>query len=293
MLHQLGLAIGFGLITASVLALAAVGVTLQFGVTNYVNFAYGAYMTLAGYIAWELNSALGLNIWVSIIPTVAAMAAFSVAVNKFVLHPFNRRNPPRVYMLIVTLGLWLFISNLIPAIWGTDPHTLNVGTGAPVHIGFLLLTPQQIAIFFVAVAAMLGVHLLLTRTKLGKAMRAMSDDPGLAGATGIDGDQVITITWVLVGILVGLAGCVLAINVESFDPTYGDGILFVIFAAVILGGIGEPYGTMLGALVIGLATEIAAVVVTSTYKDDVAFALLIVMLLLRPQGLIPSAGRGL
>jgi branched-subunit amino acid ABC-type transport system permease component len=291
MLNQLGLAVGFGLVTASVLALAAVGVTLQFGVTNYVNFAYGAYMTLAGYVAWELDTKLGMNVWLAIGLTTGIMAFFSVAINKLILNPFNRRNPPRVYMLIVTLGLWLFVSNLIPAIWGTDVHSLNSGSNAPIKIGFILLTTQQIAIFFIAAIVMLAVHLLLTKTKLGKAMRAMSDDPGLAGVSGIDGDFIVTITWVLVGLLVGLAGCVLAVNVVSFDPGYGDGILFVVFAAVILGGIGQPYGTMLGALIIGLATEISAVVVTSTYKSDVAFGLLIVMLLIRPQGLVPSKGR--
>jgi branched-subunit amino acid ABC-type transport system permease component len=290
-LHQLGLSIGFGLVTASVLALAAVGVTLQFGVTNYVNFAYGAYMALAGYIAWELNAKLDVSIWIAIVVSAVFMAGFAVVVNKLVLHPFNRRNPPRVYMLIVTLGLWLFVSNLIPAIWGSEVHSLHVGERAPIDIAFLRLTPRQIVVFFIGVVAMLAVHLLLTRTKLGKAMRAMSDDPALAGVSGIDVDFVVTITWVLVGVLVALAGCVLALNLVSFDSGYGDGILFVIFAAVILGGIGQPYGTMLGALIIGLATEMSAVVVSSTYKTDIAFALLIVMLLIRPQGLVPSTGR--
>jgi branched-chain amino acid transport system permease protein len=289
--QQLVLSVGFGLVTASVLALAAVGVTLQFGVTNYVNFATGSYMALAGYIAWQLNTSLNLSLWITIIISMAALAIFAAVVNTLILHPFNRRNPPRVYMLIVTLGLWLFASNAIPAIWGNNVHTLNEGNQTPLNVGPFLLTSQQIAVFFVGVVAMIGVHLLLTRTKLGKAMRAMSDDPTLAGVSGINADLVVTITWVIVGALLGLAGCVLALDLQSFDSGYADGILFVIFSAVILGGIGQPYGTMLGALIIGMTTEVSAVFVSSTYKSDIAFALLIVVLLVRPKGLVPSRGR--
>ena len=291
MAQQLVLSVGFGLVTASVLALAAVGVTLQFGVTNYVNFATGSYMALAGFIAWQLNTTLNLSLWISVIVSMIALAIFAVVVNTLILHPFNRRNPPRVYMLIVTLGLWLFASNLIPAIWGTSVHTLNEGNQAPLNIGPFLLTSQQIIVFFIGIIAMLAVHILLTRTKLGKAMRAMSDDPVLAGVSGINADLVVNVTWLIVGALLGLAGCVLALDLVSFDPGYADGILFVIFSAVILGGIGQPYGTMLGALIIGMATEISAVFVSSTYKSDIAFALLIVVLLVRPKGLIPSRGR--
>jgi branched-subunit amino acid ABC-type transport system permease component len=289
--HQLLLSVGFGLITASVLALAAVGATLQFGVTNYVNFAYGSYIALAGFIAWELNVQLKLSIWLSIVVAAICLAIFSMIVNQFILHPFNRRNPPRVYMLIVTLGLWLFLSNGLVAIWGPQIHTFAAGTQSPLNIGPFLLTPAQIAVFAVAVVVMLGVHLLLTQTKLGKAMRAMSDDAALAAASGIDAEFIVRVTWALVGFLVGLAGCVLALNLGSFDASYGDGILFVIFSAVIVGGIGQPYGAMLGALVVGLATEVSAVFISSTYKADFAFLVLIVVLLLRPRGLIPSRGR--
>jgi branched-subunit amino acid ABC-type transport system permease component len=291
MTSQLGLSVGFGLVTASVLALAAVGVTLQYGVTNYINFATGSYMALGGFIAWTVNVRLNLSIWLAVIVSTIAIAVVAMFLNWAVLHPFNRRNPPRVYMLILTLGLWLFLSNVIPAIWGTTVQTLTVANETPLSIGPFLLTPQELIVFAVGAAAMLAVHLLLTRTKLGKAMRAMSDDAALAGVSGINGDLVVTITWALVGGLLGLAGCALALDLVSFDPGYADGILFVIFAAVIIGGIGQPYGTMLGALIIGVTTEVSAVFVSSTYKSDIAFALLIVVLLVRPRGLVPSRGR--
>jgi len=284
------LAIGFGVVTASVLAMAALGVTLQFGVTNYVNFAYGAYMALAGYFAWQLNQ-MGLSIWLAIAITTVFMALFAVAANRLILQPFNRRNPPRVYMLIVTLGLWLIVSSGVVVIWGPDVHSYSVSRQSPMHLGPWLFTPIQLAVVGLAVVVMLAVHLLLTRTKLGKAMRAMSDDAALARVSGIDADMIVTITWLLVGFLIGLAGCVLAVNIASFEPAFGDDFLFIVFSAVILGGIGQPYGTMLGALIIGIVTEVSAVFITSSYKSDVAFALLIVMLLIRPQGLVPARGR--
>ncbi len=139
---------------------------------------------------------------------------------------------------------------------------------------------------------MVAIHLMLTRTKLGKAMRAISDDKSLAAVTGIHTELVTTIVWVLSGVLAGLAGGVLALNVASFDPNVGVTFLFVIFAAVVFGGIGRPYGAMLGALVIGLAVEVSAVFISSAYKQDVAFLVLVGVLLLRPQGLASLFERG-
>jgi branched-subunit amino acid ABC-type transport system permease component len=289
--HALVLAFGFGLITASVLALAGVGVTLQFGVTNYINFAYGSYIALSAYVAWELNAVLGLNFWLAVLCSSVLMGVFAVIVNRILLQPFARRNPPRVYLLIVTLGLWLVLGSLILVVWGPVQRQFNVGNQMPLNVGPFLFTPYQLLIILIAVVTLGGVHLLLRRTKLGKAMRAMSDDSALARVSGIDGDFVVNVTWFLTGTLIGLSGCVLALNLSSFLPAFGDDFLFVIFSAVILGGIGQPYGTMLGALIVGLATEMSAAVIQSSYKSDIAFAILIVMLLIRPKGLIPVRGK--
>lgn len=289
MLHLVLLAVGFGVITASVLALAGVAVTLQFGVTNYMNFAYGSYATLAAYLAWTFNSAMGVNFWIAMLASAVCMAAFAVVVNKVLLQPFARRNLPFVYLLIVTLGLWLVLSNAIVVIWGTDSRQFDVGgQSSTLNLGPFLFTPAQLAVIVIAALALFCVHLLLTRTRVGKAMRAMSDDSDLAEVSGIDTNLMVTITWGVTGFLVGLAGCVLALNLHTFEPSAGDQIMFVIFAAVILGGIGQPYGTMLGALIVGLATQVSAVFFQSAAELDVAYAILIVMLLVRPQGLIPA-----
>ena len=290
-MHNLILSIGFGLITASVLAVAALGVTLQFGVTNYINFAYGSYLALGAYLAWEANVRLGLNIWVASLVSALAMAVFAVIVNRAVFEPFRRRSTPPIYLLIVTMGLWLLLSSAIGIIWGPNAYTFNMGTQLPSQIGPFLFTSQQLIVIGLSGVILLGVHLLLTRTKLGKAMRAMSDDVDLASASGIDAELIVNVTWLLTGFLIGLAGCIIAVNFSSFSPTFGDEYLFVIFAAVILGGIGQPYGTMLGALIIGLAIEMSALVINAAFKQDVAFLILIAVILVRPQGLIPARGR--
>ena len=291
MFNVMALSLGFGLITASVLALAAVGLSLQFGVTNYVNFAYGEFLTLGAYFAWTLSHGLGLNIWLSVALAAVLMGVFGVVLNRVLLKPFTEKGVPLRFLLVVTFGLSLFLSNLILAIWGPNFKTLDLPREAPHRLGPFLFTNSQLAIIGIAAVAMLGVHVLLTRTEVGKAMRAMSDSVDLAQVSGIDTSRITTFTWLVSGALAGLAGVVLVININSFQPSVGGEFLFVIFAAVILGGVGSPYGAMLGALVIGLATEMSAVVVNSAYKNDVAFALLILTLLLRPSGIIRMAGK--
>ena len=286
------LSIGFGLVTASVLALAAVGSSLQFGVTNHVNFAYGEFLTLGAYVAWWSYTGLHLNVWVSFALGVLFVGIVGVVTNWLILRPFVRRGVPLLFLLIITFGLSLIYSNVILAVWGSDFQSFNLPEERPLWVGPFIFTPDQLGTIAVAVAAMLGIHLLLTRTKLGKAMRAMSDDPSLALVSGIDTERVTTWTWLIAGCLAGVAGISLALSITSFQPAFGGEFLFVIFSAVILGGIGQPYGAMLGALAIGLATEMSAVLIGGAYKNDVAFALLVVMLLLRPQGLIPARGKG-
>lgn len=284
-------AIGFGLVTASILALSSVGLTLQFGVTNYINFAYGELLTFGAYFTWVANSHYGWNIWVALLVGAIMVGIVGVILNVFILQPFIRRQYPVLFMLVVTFGLSLILSNLILALWGADFRSYTVAPDKQYNIGPFLLTGQQLIIIGISVVTMIAIHVLLTYTKLGKAMRAMSDNPTLARSCGINTELVTNFTWLLSGFLGGLAGVVLALNITSFQPAFGGDFLFVIFAAVILGGIGKPYGAMAGALVIGIVTEVAAVPLNSAYKNDAAFAILVLVLLLRPQGIFTSEGK--
>jgi len=277
--------VGFGLVTASVLAIASVGFTLQFGVTDVLNLAYGAVMILGAFLAYLLNEN-GISVWLGLLVSMAACSVVSVLLNSVVYTPFQRRGASPVTMVIVSLGMTLIIEFGVAAVAGGVPVSYAMGNGPTFAAGGLTLTGVQLVIMALAVLAMTGVHALLRYTKLGKAMRATAANRTLARNCGIRTGRVITATWALTGALCGLAGTVFAIDAGSFNATSTDVFLVLILAAVFLGGPGQPYGAMLGALVIGLATEVSAVFIPADYKYVIAFAALLIMLGVRPTGLL-------
>ena len=277
--------LGFGLVTASVLAIAAVGFTLQFGVTDVLNLAYGAIMIFGAFLAYAVNQA-GVSIWAALLVAVAGCALVSVLLNTGVYTPFQRRGSSPITMVIVSLGITLIIEFGVQAVAGGTSVSYTMGNGPTLRAGGLNLTGVQIVIIALSILVMGGVHGLLRYTKLGKAMRATAANQSLARNCGIRTGQVITITWALTGALCGLAGVVFAIDSGSFDATATDLFLVLILAAVFLGGPGQAYGAMLGALIIGLATEVSAAFIPADYKYVVAFLVLLVMLGVRPAGLL-------
>jgi branched-chain amino acid transport system permease protein/neutral amino acid transport system permease protein len=277
--------VGFGLVTASVLAIAAVGFTLQFGVTDVLNLAYGAIMIFGAFLAYLVNEN-GVSVWLGLLVSMAACSAGSVLVNTVVYTPFQRRGVDPITMVIVSLGVTLIVEFGVEAVAGGVPVSYTLGNGPTFSAGALSLTGVQLVIMAIAVATMAGVHVLLRYTKLGKAMRATAANRNLARNCGIRTGRVITATWALTGALCGLAGTVFAIDAGSFDATSTDVFLVLILAAVFLGGPGQPYGAMLGALVIGLATEVSATVIPADYKYVIAFVVLLIMLGVRPTGLL-------
>ena len=291
LIHTLLLSLGFGIITASILAIAAVGLSLQFGITNYINFAYGDLLTFGVYVAFVVNQHFGLNIWIGMVLAVIATAILAWLINLFILRPFTNRGTSPIIMLVVTLGVSLILQNVILAIFTEQFQNYNVNTGTPITFGPFLFTPLQLGIIGLAIVTMLAIHVLLRYTRLGKAMRAVSDSPELARISGINTRLIVNAVWLIAGGLGGLSGVVLALNTASFTPTVGFGFLFVIFAAVILGGIGHPYGAIVGALIVGIATEMSAAFINSEYKTAIALVILIIALLIRPQGIFASRGR--
>jgi branched-chain amino acid transport system permease protein/neutral amino acid transport system permease protein len=278
-------AIGFGIVTASILAVAAVGFTLQFGVTNILNLAYGDIMTSAAFVAYLVTSA-GLSVWLALVAGAAFGAVFSVLLNRGLYTPFVRRGTRLFGMIIVTIAVSLILQNSLLAIFGANFFSLKMARPSSVHIAGMVFTTVQLAIIGIAIVAMLLIHLLLRYTKLGKAMRATAADPELARNCGIATDRVVDIAWAISGTLCGLAGVILVMNVSAFTETTGAQFLIPIIAAAVLGGIGQPYGAMLGALVIGITSEVAAAVISPDYKDVVAFVILVIVLLARPQGIL-------
>jgi branched-chain amino acid transport system permease protein/neutral amino acid transport system permease protein len=213
----------------------------------------------------------------------------SVLLNAGIYAPFQRRGASPITMVIVSLGMTLIIEFGVEALAGGIPVSYTMSNGPSVQAGGLNLTTVQFIIMALAVLVMAAVHVLLRYTKLGKAMRATAANRTLARNCGIRTGRVIAATWALTGALCGLAGTVFAIDAGSFDATSTDVFLVLILAAVFLGGPGSAYGAMLGALVIGLATEISAAYITPSYKDVVAFGILLIMMTVRPGGLLGAA----
>lgn len=277
---------GFGIVNACIFALAAVGFTLQFSVTNVLNIAFGAIMSLAAFFAYDLNVVLGANVWLALVVAGVAAGIVSVALNRGIIQPFLKRGTNFFGMVVVTIALDLIVEYAVEAIWGATFHHYNVATGSPVSWGSMTFTHLQLVAIGISVAGMIAIHLLLTRTRLGKAMRATSCDARLSKVCGIRTSRVHDAGWFISGLLAGVSGVVLGLTLGTFSFTVGDQYLIVIIAATMLGGIGQAYGAMLGAVVIGLVTQWSTIVISGGYSEVVAFLILIVVLLVRPTGII-------
>jgi branched-chain amino acid transport system permease protein/neutral amino acid transport system permease protein len=281
---QLVLSLGFGLVTASILAMGAVGFTLQFGVTNLFNLAFGENMTVAAFAAYLARVGLHWNMWAAMAVGGAAGMMMSLAIARLVYLPFLRRGTAQFAMVMVTVAVSFILKNVLQIFTGATFYSYQLPPQRPVHILGMVFTPRQLAIIGLAAASLLGLHLLFRYTRLGKAMRATSDDPELARSVGIPTSRVVSAAWLLSGLLAGLAGVALAMDLGTFDSNTGGSFLLIIVAAAVFGSVGEPYGAVLGALVIGIVSEMAAIV-SPDLKDVVAFAVLVLVLLLRPEGL--------
>jgi neutral amino acid transport system permease protein len=286
-MHDLLLAFGFGLVTASIIALATVALSLQYSVTDVPNFAHGELMTVGAYGAY-LTQQYTDNLIVAGLVAAALSAGLAMILNTAFLQPFTRSGAKRLTLFIVTIAFGLIVQNILLLIFGGSSIAYSLPASPVEEVGPLLLTQRDMAVIVLGALAMLGVHTLLKYTKFGVAQRAVSDSRTLARITGINVSWVIRMTWLISGAMAGVAGFVLGATVGTLTPTLGYTFLLVIFAAAIVGGIGKPYGAMAGALVIGVAMEVAALYIPANYKEVVAFLILIGVLLVRPQGIFAT-----
>lgn len=283
-MDQLLHAIGYGIVLSGIMGLAATGLALQVTVTNFINFAYGDYLALGGYFALSARRA-GLNMLAAAIVAVIGMAIFSFLSYKFLFGPLRQRGMKIISLLIVSLGLSLILESVMAIIWSPTQQTYGLAAAHLLHIGPFLMTSVQLYIIAFAVVALAALDLVLRFTKIGKGMRAMADNMTLAKVSSIRTDALTSLVWTIMGGLAGLAGVMLAITVSSFTPSFGFNFLFLIFAVVVIGGIGNIRGTLVGALIVGVGISVAQAYISAQYADAIAFALLIGTLLIRPQGL--------
>jgi branched-subunit amino acid ABC-type transport system permease component len=281
-------AIGFGIAAGAVLALGAVGFTVQFGISNVLNITYGSLMTLAAYVGLFLIDRR-LNVWAVMAIVAVAIAVCSAAFRRLLVAPLQRRGTRGFGIIIVTVSAAIVLQYTIVAVVGPQAQSYGPQGGATIRAAGMTLSAAQVAIILTAALLMLGLHLLLTRTRLGRAMRATSANPTLAQSCGIETERIGDLAWLISGALCGAAGVALAITTVTFDFTLGAVFLIPMIAAAVLGGVGQPYGAMLGGLVVGVASELAGAFWDPAYKDVIAFVILVAMLLVRPRGLFGAS----
>ena len=301
-----------GLVVGSIYVLGATGLSLVFGIRKFANFAHGEFMTFGAYMALFVNGLkfLQLDIVWGFVFAVVMTAGLAMVLELLVFRRLAGRGP--VSLLVASIGVSIFLQNMVAAMFGTDitGYNLKIAINLPLltvdGVPVLSINPVKgIVTLVVSALLTLGLHLLLSRTTLGKAMRATADNPDLARASGINTRNVILWTWAIGGSLAAVAGVLLGIATDV-RTALGFNVLLFVFAAVIVGGLGSPYGAMFGGLVVGVAQELSVAVLAwlgrpsvlglssaVAYKPIAAFGIMILVLLFRPGGLAGGRGTGL
>jgi neutral amino acid transport system permease protein len=283
-----------GLVTGSVIAIAAVGVSLVYGILRLVNFAYGDFMAFGALTAYAFNGPLGVGMIPATVLGMLATAVLSLVLDLALWRPLRARRAGFMSLFLASIGLALVLRQVLLLAYGPQPQTYKVDQFKVYVIGSVRLSEPQLITIVGAAVAICAVGVFLSHSTLGRTMRALADDRALAAIAGIHVGRVITYTWVISGLLAGLAGVLAGLVQSSFDPNFGFQLLLPVFAAVVLGGIGSAYGALAGGLVLGLAMELSTWPsllggVNPVYKPVVAFAILAGALMVRPQGLFGRA----
>jgi branched-chain amino acid transport system permease protein len=292
------LAVG-GLVFSALLAMAALGLSMIFGTTGLTNFSHGELITFGAIMALAIDRLPGtisigganVTVIVGVVFAFVMSGVFGWLNDAALWHPLRRRGTGIIAMMIVSIGLSLFLRNLFQYFAGAQSQNYSQYSAVtPWEIGPLLVTPKEVVVFVLAMGVLLLTTALLQYTRVGKATRAVADNPALSSATGINVERVISIVWIGGAALAGLSGALLGMT-QGFDYQIGFKLLLLVFAAVVLGGLGTIWGAILGAFIIGLFTELTTLFVPAEFKFVGALLMLILVLLVRPQGLLGRAQR--
>jgi branched-chain amino acid transport system permease protein/neutral amino acid transport system permease protein len=295
--RMLGLVVR-GVLLGGVLALGALGVTLVFGVLKMANFAHGDLMTLGAYLGLVVMSLLpagppvlglgfGYEFVVALVVVMPLVGLVAYGLDRLTFHRLRRRRSAPVMMAMAALGIAFGLRSIVYMVFGADFAFYYQGRARPVVELFagVRVRTDQLFILGLALVLILLVYLLLERTKVGKAMRAMADNPDLARISGIPTERVVLWTWLVGGALAGAGGMLYGLDVQ-LRPEMGWWLLLPLFAAVILGTIGNVYGALLGAFTMGIVWQVSSAFVNPAYGPAAAFVVMILALLVRPQGLM-------
>lgn len=283
-----GQAVGAGIADAAILVLSALAMTLQHSITRHANFAHGAFLTMAAYMMVAIRPVTG-NVYLEALFGMAMGAALAWAMNAAILQPFRKVTASLTVFLIVTFAIETIFENGIAVGFGLNYVSIPVPGQTVHHVGPFVWTSLDELIIVASIIVVAGVFAILKFTPFGREQRAVADDTVLARVVGIKANRVISYTWLLTGALAGLAGAALGTTTGTFDNLLGFNFLLLTFAAVIVGGLGRPVGAVVGALIIGIVTSLTGYYVSSGYAQVGALVILLLALVVRPQGLLRSS----
>ncbi|BAQ60712.1 high-affinity branched-chain amino acid transport system permease protein LivH [Geminocystis sp. NIES-3708] len=272
-----------GVAVGSIIALAAVGLTLTLGILRLSNFAHGDFLTVGAYLTWLVNNN-GVNIWLSMIVAAVGTIILMLISEQLLWKPMRDKRSNSTSLIILSIGLALFLRNGILFIWGGSNQNYDLPLLEAIDIGGVKIAYYRVIVIVLTLIAIVALHFILKNTKIGKAMRAVADNIDLARVSGINVEQVVLFTWVITAVLTAMGGGLYGL-ITAVRPNMGWFLILPMFAAISLGGIGNPYGAIAGGLIIGIAQELSVPFFGSEYKLAVALVIMIVILLVRPQGI--------
>ncbi|WP_298122935.1 branched-chain amino acid ABC transporter permease [uncultured Aurantimicrobium sp.] len=274
-----------GLRLGLLLALASIGLSLIYGTTGLSSFSHAEQVTLGGLLGYTFANVLGLNIFLTIVIVVILTGATGYIQDAVIWKPLRKKGLSLTQMIIVTIGLALALQYTFQMFYGASTVRILMKNPETFTIGPVTLTFESLWAMGLSVIVLILVGLFLLKTRTGRATRAVSDNPSLAAASGIDVDRIIRLVWVIATALAGLSGVMLGLVLNGINWQTGMQLLLLMFAAVTLGGLGTAFGALIGSLIIGMTVELANFVVPGDFKYATALLLLIVILLVRPQGI--------
>ncbi len=277
------ISVGSGIAVAAILALSAVAFTLEYAVSRVVNLAHGEILTIGAYAAYVGENNFHQNLYVCAVIATVFGALGAMALNFSLIERFRNQKP--LSTLIATLGASLILQNVVLIGFGGASVSYSFAQGSILHVGPFLWTVLTIKVMVSAVVVAVLIYLLLQKTRLGKALRAISQNRELAQVSGIPARLVVMQTWAVAGAISGFAGFLYGETIGTITPTVGNGFLLLSITAAVGGGLGRPYPTLGGAVVLGLVMSIASTYTSSAYQLVIAFGFLVVMLLVKPNGL--------
>jgi len=275
-----------GLIAGAIYALVASGFSLIYSTCKFIHFAHGSTIAFSAYFLYFLFSMLGLNFWMAVILTIIFASLFGYLTNLVVYKELRKKKASNTILLIASFALLIFFESLILIIFGADVKTIGyIKVAEGLQFLGAVITPLQIIIIAVSLVLLISLFLFTKKTKIGKAMRAVADNKDVAEIVGISAEKIYSWAFIIGSAIAGIAGILTGME-QNINPTMGTNLMIKGFAAAIIGGIGSVPGAIVGAFLLGLAENFGIWYLPSGYKDAIAFVVLFIFLLFRPQGIL-------